>query len=555
MAQRRSASAIAAIVALVLAAAAAQARTPTPSATPVPTPEPPTALLRARVFDASQGPAFPIVAASVSYQREPSGVRGVVSTGLNGELEILISQHDDVVNVFVTADGFLPAQLTYFPDMTDVVDVALQPQAHNTTITVGVYDPSFSLPQAISGAEVQYTLFGRGGGVETGTLLTGEEGTVSFDLPIDVESVTVRVAHADYAPFLATYSGAALREQPYIPVELQRFGSVARVIGGVVYDAAQDPGEPIADAEVRWERFSDVLPHAEGVVRSGNDGQYTLTVDMTTQSWLDITAAAPGFASRTVSLGYLPLVDTIDFALAPIGGVIALTPNASLDCAGHVDVTIANTAAPGDILTIVNVVLHHGYSQGEYGTGFSWDLSAIEIPTSLDGGQSLTIPVTYLARAGDFDSRLHVDVESGARSGTASLVIHGHAGAPFGHPVDRSCGSPSPTPTHTPPPDIPCAGDCDGNRVVTVDELVRGTRIALGVVALETSGCVAMDSDADSAVSIARADRCRWPRAARMRAPRFLPREQLCERGRLGGGQQVMSSAGWEVRIAMAAPS
>lgn len=45
-----------------------------------------------------------------------------------------------------------------------------------------------------------------------------------------------------------------------------------------------------------------------------------------------------------------------------------------------------------------------------------------------------------------------------------------------------------------------CAGDCNGNGEVTVDELVRGVNIALGGAELNT--CTALDSDGDSSVAV-----------------------------------------------------
>ncbi|MDX2171316.1 MAG: choice-of-anchor V domain-containing protein [Deltaproteobacteria bacterium] len=74
----------------------------------------------------------------------------------------------------------------------------------------------------------------------------------------------------------------------------------------------------------------------------------------------------------------------------------------------------------------------------------------------------------------------------------------------------------TPTPTATPPPptstDTPsptttkplpagCAGDCDRDRQVAINELVIAVSIALGVQAPD--GCLAADVDGDGAVSIA----------------------------------------------------
>ena len=47
----------------------------------------------------------------------------------------------------------------------------------------------------------------------------------------------------------------------------------------------------------------------------------------------------------------------------------------------------------------------------------------------------------------------------------------------------------------------PCAGDCDGDGTVRVNELVTGVRIALEEVAVDT--CAVFDTDGDGAVSIA----------------------------------------------------
>src|SRR5205807_1241451 len=45
-----------------------------------------------------------------------------------------------------------------------------------------------------------------------------------------------------------------------------------------------------------------------------------------------------------------------------------------------------------------------------------------------------------------------------------------------------------------------CAGDCDGSRSVSVDEIVRGVNIALGTIAL--SQCEAFDVNHDQAVTV-----------------------------------------------------
>jgi hypothetical protein len=59
---------------------------------------------------------------------------------------------------------------------------------------------------------------------------------------------------------------------------------------------------------------------------------------------------------------------------------------------------------------------------------------------------------------------------------------------------------PSPTPTETQMPP-PCVGDCDGNRVVSIAELIRGVGISLGRQNL--SACPSFDANGDGAVSVA----------------------------------------------------
>ena len=45
-----------------------------------------------------------------------------------------------------------------------------------------------------------------------------------------------------------------------------------------------------------------------------------------------------------------------------------------------------------------------------------------------------------------------------------------------------------------------CSGDCDGNRVVTIDELIKAVGIALGSTA--AGDCLAADADASGTITI-----------------------------------------------------
>jgi len=110
------------------------------------------------------------------------------------------------------------------------------------------------------------------------------------------------------------------------------------------------------------------------------------------------------------------------------------------------------------------------------------DISAAQVP--LGSQRELTVTLfddTTLVRDRDSGAPLH--------STRAWTIVNGVA------PMSRS-PSPSPTPTGSP---TPCACDCAGDGAVTVDELTRSVRIALGDLA--ASACAAADGDGRVAVA------------------------------------------------------
>ena len=140
----------------------------------------------------------------------------------------------------------------------------------------------------------------------------------------------------------------------------------------------------------------------------------------------------------------------------------------------------------GDV-TILEILTNNSYSQGHYGTGFTSDLSAIDLPLTLAPGEEIAFPVHYSAAGQNFPSRLTVRVRS-----TASEDYQ------FGFPYRgdiAGCVAPTPTPT----PTHACAGDCDGNGVVTIAELVRGVALAL---LRDVAACANADLDASGAVRV-----------------------------------------------------
>ncbi len=106
-----------------------------------------------------------------------------------------------------------------------------------------------------------------------------------------------------------------------------------------------------------------------------------------------------------------------------------------------------------------------------------------------------------------------------AASTTFEVQVIPAEAAPTETPTETSIASPSETPTATPTPSVKstatptlaatatatptprvCAGDCDGSGQVTIDELIKLVRVALGEGAYST--CVAGDVDASGDIDI-----------------------------------------------------
>jgi hypothetical protein len=93
-------------------------------------------------------------------------------------------------------------------------------------------------------------------------------------------------------------------------------------------------------------------------------------------------------------------------------------------------------------------------------------------------------------------------------SATATATVTTTAsGSPTPTPTSATPAMVTPTPTATPtaessPTTSParCAGDCDGNQTVSAEELVRGVRVALGLLPL--AACPDLDASGDGAVSV-----------------------------------------------------
>lgn len=353
-----------------------------------------------------------------------------------------------------------------------------------------VFDSSHGSNAGIAGARVDYDHIARVGPGAHGSLVTDAAGAFSFTLALhDTDLVVIRADAVDQGFFPASTrsSGAELwfASAP-IEIGLDPLERVDTAISGLVYDASIGPDAPLEGAEVGYEYGSAFFPASSGSMRTGLDGRYRFVLALAPEHGAEsitLTVEKEGFTGGSAYLSSAPWTSTaVNFPLIPVGGSVRVEPaHATVACSGTFDVTITNDAPSEEMLVITGIDLHHGYSQGDYGTGFTWDLAHIRFPVYLASGEQLVLPLSFQGGTGDFPSRLHLAVRSGARVGDNTALYRGR--------VD-GC----------PPTGGSCNGDCNGDGRVTIDELVVGTRIALDAAA--ATACNAMDANADAIVEI-----------------------------------------------------
>lgn len=88
---------------------------------------------------------------------------------------------------------------------------------------------------------------------------------------------------------------------------------------------------------------------------------------------------------------------------------------------------------------------------------------------------------------------------TGTATPTATATTAPSASPPTATATNVTPGASTPTPTATAPSDV-CPGDCNGDRIVAVSELVLGVDIALG--SRPASACTAFDRNRDASVAI-----------------------------------------------------
>ena len=126
-----------------------------------------------------------------------------------------------------------------------------------------------------------------------------------------------------------------------------------------------------------------------------------------------------------------------------------------------------------------------------------------------EGNESVTRRYEFYEYTGAYDPESHeaLVINDGAPSegelgnyiGAQMAAINLDGAAPTPVPTDTPPVVDTPTPTATPPA-AACAGDCDADGTVAVNEIVTGVTIALGSAPADT--CNALDSDGDGQVAI-----------------------------------------------------
>lgn len=352
--------------------------------------------------------------------------------------------------------------------------------ADSRTIVGRVFDASRGADFGIHFASVELRIPGADGGAASAT--TGPDGSFAITLPPgDEATVSVSVSARGFYPFHQWSSGAELRQTFTIGLQPAPERSDT-AITGLVYDASVGPSALIGGAEIQYvyQSFNDAFPEVAGEIHTGADGRYGFNQLLGPDDYVEITVAAPGFAPFEGAVAAYEVLGASprDFGLAPIGGLVQIEPaELRLDCPGTFPVTITNIGPADETLVMLGLDLHFHYGGGVYGTAFTADLSGVDFPLSLASGEQLRFPMRFAGR-GSFPSLLTLGVVSGAPDSGAVQYYGG---------FDRC--------------DAGCAGDCDGNGTVSVDELIRAVNLALG--GHDGPACMALDGDADGVVSMA----------------------------------------------------
>ncbi len=244
----------------------------------------------------------------------------------------------------------------------------------------------------------------------------------------------------------------------------QRTGDLGTtVVAGRIFDALQGVAAGIAGATVDYLRAARFPPGESGSVVTDAAGDFAFQLFLHDTDDVRVAVSAPGFRSEELAYtGYaLWIAPPLEIGLLPLRGTVQIAPTSpvSLPCEGDGEVAIINSEpAGGEALTLAAILPSNSYSQGDYGTGFSWDLSHLELPLTLAPGERVAFLVHYSAAGQSFPSRLTVRLRSTASDGEGF-------GVPYRGEI-AYCGLPTPTPTPTATAPVPSRhGEDDGCQV------------------------------------------------------------------------------------------
>ncbi len=236
-----------------------------------------------------------------------------------------------------------------------------------------------------------------------------------------------------------------------------------KVVTGRVFDGLRGVAAGLAGATIDYVRVAHVPPGESGSMATDAAGDFAFQLFLRDTDLVSVAVSAPGFRSEELAYtGYaLWIAPPLEIGLLPLRGAVEIAPTSpvSLPCEGDGEVAIINSQpAGGDALTVAAILPSNSYSQGDYGTGFSWDLSHLELPLTLAPGERVAFPVHYSAAGQTFPSRLTVRLRSTASDGEGF-------GVPYRGEI-ADCGAPTPTPTPTATaPMPPRDGEDDGCQV------------------------------------------------------------------------------------------
>ncbi len=302
-------------------------------------------------------------------------------------------------------------------------------------------------------------------------------------------------------------------------VTLQSAGATAQAPGTVIVDQAQGA---VFDAIL--DGFPQIAPLDGQPDFGGNSLAVSLKAGVTEERGLaEYPIAALGEVVST-DIGHAALVFNIDDVLSTFGPGTDFSGRAAEEILVHVyaadgtvdlpdfsrtertahavdtrpfgTVTDASLRASGALIFEVDITedLQALIAEGASFIGILWRTADSPTGTSLDNlGDGSVGPPGVGGSSLPFLSIVLQPAASPTPTATPSPTA---TPTPVPATATQTLGLPTPTRT---PSDGPCPGDCDGNRRVTIEELIAGVNVALGRTSPE---CAAMDRNDNGQVTI-----------------------------------------------------